>query len=246
MPENPVTHRPMASLTEVFGGAKNTPREVFNRSRNEYAGSTANHRANDLAMECPMCKARGTPNVRLFAKDGVGYYCVAGGHKWKDYDELMSLNPKKLEFKGIQARQEGWEKFTLEVPGSVLKDLQLKYGDKLAATLRGMFDVMIQPRFLVLPEEDIKRLTEHTGAELRNSSQLVGAVYSLKQTNTELVEQHRLLKQNRSPRQISPTAVVVELGSCAAELMQKAEDWGQEPGELIANKVRELLENKWF
>lgn len=234
----------MAPLTEIFGGVKGTPRAVFQQSRTENAGAVANHRPNDLAMACPKCALQGNPASRMFSRPDAGYYCLIG-HKWLDFDELMSMDPKKLEFKGLTARQDGWEKLTIEMPGSVLKDLKIKFGEKLGATLRGVIDILSQARYLILPEEDIKRLQEHTGAELRNSSQLVGAVYSLKKTNDDLTEANRMLKANRGGRMMSPTAIGVELGDLADVILQKAADWGQEPSEVVADVMRKYIENGW-
>jgi hypothetical protein len=245
MPTNPVTGRNMAPLSEIFGATKNTPRAVFDRSRAENAGTVANHRANDLAMACPKCAVQGEPKSRLFSRPDSGYYCLKG-HRWLDWDELMSMDPQKLEFKGLTARQDGWEKLTIEMPGSVLKDLQSKFGEKLAATLRSVMDILTQVRYLIVPEEDIKRLQEHTGAELRNSSQLVGAVYSLKTTNANLEEANRLLKANRGGRPISPTAMAIEFGDMADTILQKAADWNQEPSEVVADVMRKHIENGWL
>ena len=85
MPTNPVTHKEMQPLTSVFGGTKNTPRAVFDRSRTENAGTVVATRANDMAMACPRCDAAGTES-RLFSRADAGYYCVTNGaHKWNDY-----------------------------------------------------------------------------------------------------------------------------------------------------------------
>lgn len=245
LPENPVTNRPMASLVEVFGGARNTPAAIFSKSRVENSGEVASHRPNDLAMACPTCDREGKGEVRLFAKNDLGYYCI-NGHKWRDYDELMSLNPRKLQFKGTPARQDGWEKLSVEMPGDVLRQLQVKYGEKLSATIRGALDLLSQPRFLIIPDEDIKRITDRSGIEVSNASQLVGAIYSLKQTNQQLEEENRLLKANRGGRSLqSATAVSVELGELMPQVAQRAQDWNQEPGEVVADVMRKYIENGW-
>lgn len=236
----------MQPLSQVFGGAKQTPRAVFDQSRTVNAGAVANHRANDLAMACPGCRTEGNPSVRMFAKADVGYYCMTGKHKWKDFDELMALGPDKLEYKGITARQDGWQKLTVEMPGGVLEDLQKKYGDRLSATLRGVMDIISQPRYLMIPEEDIKRLCEHTAVDLKNSQQLVGAVYSLKETNKSLTEANNLMKQNRGVRTASATAITIEFGDLAGVILEKANDWGMDPSELVRDTiVRKYIENGW-
>jgi len=158
----------------------------------------------------------------------------------------MALNPRKLPFKGLTARQEGWEKCTIDMPGSVLKDLQTKFGDKLPATLRAVLETLSESKCLMVPEEDLKRLNDHTGMDLKNSSQLVGAVYSMKQTNAGLEEQARLMRNNRKGGAVSPTAVVVELGDLCQKVIAKAEERGQTPGELISTEVARYDAAEWM
>lgn len=246
MPINPVTHKEMQPLTSVFGGTKNTPAAVFQNSRSENSGQVVSTRAIDMALACPRCDTTGTES-RLFAKEGVGYYCVGlNAHSWKDYDALMNMNPRKLVFKGIVARQEGWEKLPIDMPGSVVRDLQSKFGDKLQATVRAVLETLSQSKSLMVPEEDLKRLNDHLGLDLRNSAQLVGAVYSLKTTNANLEEQNGLMKNNRRGGAVSPTAVVVELGDLAAKVIAKATERETTPSEVIATVVEQYAANDWL
>jgi len=242
---NPVTNREMQPLTSVFGGTKNTPRAVFERSRTENAGTVVATRANDMAMACPKCKAAGNPESRMFSRADAGYYCLQG-HKWNDYDDLMAMNPDKLAFKGIVARQDGWEKLPIDLPGSVKSDLEKKFGDKLQATVRAVLETLAQSKCLMVPEEDLKRLNDHTGMDLKNSSQLVGAVYSMKQTATNVEEQNRLMKNNRGGGSLSPTAIVVELGDLCAKVIAKADERETTPGEVICTVVEQYAANDWM
>lgn len=258
MPVNERTGREMRSMVEVFGGrpqrmpdgsvtGSNTPAAQFAKSRNDNQGVVANHRANDLAMACPTCRDQlGNKESRLFSKADVGYYCLAG-HKWKDFDELMARNPDKLVYRGIEARQEGWEKLTIEMPGSTLQDLKRKFGDRLAATLRSVMDILSGTRYMIIPEEDIKRLCEHTGKDLKNSGELVGAVYSMKTTTKDAVEENDLLKQNRSGGSTSPTAITIDFQDLGPKLLAKAKDWQMDVSEVVREQiVRKYVENGWI
>lgn len=245
MPTNPMTQREMQPLTSVFGGTKNTPRAVFERSRTENAGTVVATRANDMAMACPRCAAAGDKESRMFSRADSGYYCLKG-HKWNDYDELMAMDPAKMAFKGIVARQDGWEKLPVDLPGSVKSDLEKKFGDRLQATIRAVLETLAQSKCLMVPEEDLKRLNDHTGMDLKNSSQLVGAVYSLKQTNTNLEESNRLMKNNRGGGSVSPTAIVVELGDLCAKVIAKANERETTPGEVITTVVEQYAANDWM
>jgi len=245
MAVNPTTQREMQSLTSVFGGRSKTPAALFERSRTEHAGEVVATRANDMAMACPRCASTGDKESRMFSRADQGYYCLKG-HKWNDYDELMSMGPEKMPFKGIVARQDGWEKLPVSLPGSVKKDLETKFGDKLEATIRAVLETLSQSKCLMVPEEDLKRLNDHTGMDLKNSSQLVGAVYSLKQTTTNLEEQNRLMKNNRAGGAVSATAIVVELGDLCAKVIAKAEERETTPGEVICTVVEQYASNDWM
>jgi hypothetical protein len=248
MPElfNPKTHQPMQSLNDVFGSERAAPHAIFTASRIENADANPEHRRTDLAMECPRCLAQGTPGVRLFAKAKVGYFCTAN-HVWKDYDELMSLNPTKLAFVGQAARQEGWEKFTLEMPGSVLQDLQRKFGERLAATLRAVIEMLATTKFLMVPEENLQKLTEYLGVELPNAATLMGAVFSMKTTNATLKEENTNLRDRGTATSgpVTATTLFVELGRFHQKIVERAKEQNWSAEELVRYCVETTIEAGW-
>lgn len=244
---NPATGHESEPIASVFGGEKDTPHAFFQKSRTENAGAVTHHRPNDLALECPKCKN----GVRLFSKEGVGYYCVAG-HKWLDYEDLMSENPAKLDFKGTPARQEGFIKINLDVPGSVASQLQKKFGDRLPATISALLDVISGPKFLMLGEDDIKRLTDQIGQEVKSSSLLVGKIFEYKQKIDEdaaTIKTLRTSLQSRIARggaAITDATMVLELGDdLAAKVTEKAESKGMSPDEYVRTAATLAVEGDW-
>jgi hypothetical protein len=259
--ENPVTHRPSAPVQDVFGGERQTPHAVFAKSRAESGWTPENpngtvsvqHRPNDLAMGCPTCRAAGKPGVRMFAREGVGYYCVGEPqHRFKDFDELMAMNPEKLPYRGITARQEGFIQVQVEVPGSVAQAFQGKFGDRGAATLAAVMNTLSQSRAMILGEEDLKNIEEKLGKPVTNGAVIAGEMYSLKTSLEEASATITRLRTNlqtaaRGSRvQVSDSTVIVDLGE---ELAQKVNEqasqreWSAEA--YITEATRLAIEGGW-
>jgi hypothetical protein len=258
---NPVTQRPASPVQDVFGAERNTPHAVFNRSRQESGWTptnpngtvTANHRPNDLAMGCPTCRAEGTPGVRMFAREGVGYYCIAKNHTWKDIDALMALNPEKLEFRARPARQEGFRKVEIEVPGSIAEDFMKKFGDRGAATISGIMRVLSAERSMILTEENLKNIEDRIGEPVGNPAWIAGKLYQLK---TELEEQKQVVTRLRnnlqtaargSRVQVSDSTVVVDFGDELGQKLGEAassHEWSVEA--YVQEAVRLAIEGGWL
>lgn len=245
---NPASGREMAAIQDVFGGDKSTPHAIFQKSRAENAGTVVHHRANDLALECPTCKN----GVRLFAKNDVGYYCN-NGHKWTDMEVLMSLNPAKLPFKGIVARQEGFVKFDFELPADAAKALKNKFGEKLPATLASMADLISQGRYLMLGDRDLERLDEKVGEKITSPAQLVGKVWDYKTTIQQGEETTKNLRGALQARMggkpgasLSESAMLVDFGDeLAAKVRETAEKKGMSADDYIRTACTLATEGDW-
>jgi hypothetical protein len=261
MPTNPVTHLDAVPVQDVFGGERQTPHAVFSKSRaeggwtpdNPNGNVTVQHRPNDLAMACPRCKTAGKPGVRMFAREGVGYYCVGDPqHKWKDIDELMGESPDKLPYRGIVAKQTGFTKVEVELPGAVAEAFQKRFGDRGAATLAGVMDALSKPRAMIVGEEDLKNIEERLGEPINNAAFLAGKLYALK---TALEEEKALTQRLRtnlqtaargSRVQVSDSMVVLDLGEDLAEKVNQAasqRDWSAEA--YIQEATRLAIEGGW-
>lgn len=255
MAENPVTNREMAPMPEVFGAEKNTPHAVFEKSRREagYTGTrssageaSANHRPNDLALACPKCPG----DVRMWERAGVGYYCL-NNHTWKDYDELMSMNPRKLPFKGIVAKQDGFTKITLDIPGSVAEAMTKKFGDKLSATLSAVFDIISGSKFILMGENDVRQMVQHLGQEVPSSAFILGKMYELKSSNEQFKETIDKLRANLAAKRgaagvASDSEVSVDLGSALMEKVQNLAASREQPiDDVVRIVVQNAIDNDW-
>lgn len=254
MPEerlNPTTHLPMSPVADVFGGEKQTPHSVFQKSRTESAGAVANHRPNDLAHACPTCERNGQAGVRLWTKPDAGYYCL-NGHRWKDFDELMSLDPTKMAFKGTPARQDGFVKMTIEMPGSVGEALTKKFGDRLGATLSAVMEVISSGKFVMMGENDVTRITQHIGEEVKSSAFIVGKIVDLKTTVNEQKEtierlENKIATLRGRPSTKSDTEFTVDLGEeLAAKVAELAKSRDLTVDEVISATMQQyLVDNNW-
>jgi hypothetical protein len=260
LPINEFTNRPSAPVADVFGGERNTPHSVFDKRRREGGWTperpngtvVAQHKANDLAMECPDCLAQGKENVRLFTRADAGYYCLGGGHRWNDYDQLMARNPRKMQFKGIVARQDGFVKMTIEIPGSVAELIQKKFGEKLSATLAGVMDVLSGERCILMGESDVKRLQDRLGEEVKSPAFIVGKVWELKEATIELQATVDKLRDNLRQRMagktsepLSDTMMILDLGELSGPLMEKANEKEWTPDMYVLEAVRLAIEGNW-
>lgn len=262
MAVNPVTNRESAPVQDVFGGERKTPHAVFSQSRAESGWTpdspngnvAAAHRPNDLAMECPDCAMAGNAGMRLFAREGIGYYCVKGSHVWKDFDALMARNPKKLEFRGITARQEGYKEIKISVPGNVADTFMARFGERGAATLASIMNTLSDSRSMMLTESDLKNIEDKLGKPVANGTMIAGEFYAMK---TQLDEQKATVERLRnnlqtaargSRVQVSDSTVVVELNDDVAEKVRQVvatlgEPWTVES--YIAEAARLGAEGGW-
>lgn len=242
-------------MPEVFGSEKATPHAVFDKSRREHgwnetksnAGeAAANHRPNDLALACPRCPGE----VRMFERAGVGYYCL-NNHTWRDYDELMSMNPKKISFRGIVAKQEGFTKVTLDIPGSVAEALTKKFGDKLAPTLSAVMEIISGSKFILMGENDVRQMVTHLGEEVPSSSFILGKVYELKATNTQQKETIDKLRLNLAAKRghagvASDTEISIDLGDPLMDKVRTLASSREQPVEdVILGVVQMAIDNDW-
>jgi hypothetical protein len=249
----------MAPVEQVFGGERQTPHAIFQQSRAESGwtserpdgNASANHAAVDLAIACPSCAAAGNPNVRMFSRAGAGYYCVGGGHKWMDFDQLMGLNPQKMEYRGRKTIQANYRKVEVEVPSEVAEAFLAKFGDRGAATLASVMGVLSRQRSMMIGETDLKTIEERVGQTVPNGAAIAGHLYSLKSTIDEqkaTIERLRnnLQQMGRGQHAISDSTVFVELGENLASRLQEtaqSKDWT--PESYIVEAVRLAIEGGW-
>ena len=203
-------------------------------------------------MECPDCAAAGNKGVRMFA-DQRGYYCIGGGHIWKDYDLLMARNPTKMQYKGIVARQEGFVKMTIEMPGSIAEAIQKKFGDKLSATLTGVMDILSGEKCIMIGETDVKRLQGMIAEEVKSAGFIVGKMYEMKEKITEQETAIEKLRENlkqrmvgRTSNPVNDTTMILDLGDLSGPLLEKSQEKQWTPDMYVLEAVRLAIEGGWI
>jgi hypothetical protein len=261
LPINPATGREGAPVEQVFGGERQTPHSVFDKRRREGGWTperpngtvVANHKAADLAIACPDCRdLLGKNDVRMFTRPDAGYYCM-NGHRYNDYEQLLARNPAKLAYKGIVARQDGFVKMTIEMPGSVAELIKAKFGDKLSATLAGVMDVLSGERCILMGESDVKRLQDRLGEEVKSPAFIVGKIWELKEQTITLQETVDKLRENlrqrmsgRGEREVTDTMMMLDLGELSGPLLQKAQEKEWTPDMYVLEAVRLAIEGSWI
>lgn len=237
----------MTEYEGVLGKTGEKASGLFGRSRDAYQGASVAHAENDLALACPTCRANGNPNSRMFARIGAGYYCRSG-HKWQDMDALMSLSPDKMKFVGIKTKQEGWRELKIEMPGSTLQALEEKYKDKLGETLAAFIALLTDNRCLIVGEEDLIRVEQHLGREIRNGRDLAGVVYERTEKIKELQERVEKPSTEPTPGLNIPGVVVVNLIDVMDKLEERAKtcDPPMTVSEFVTKNVREYVNQGWW
>jgi hypothetical protein len=189
----------------------------------------------------------------MFAREGVGYYCMGESqHRWKDFDELMGENPDKLPYRGIVAKQTGFIQVQVEVPGAVAEAFQKRFGDRGAATLASVMDALSQPKSMILGEEDLKNIEDKLGQPVTNGAMIAGSMYALKtaldEANATVTRlRTNLQTQARGSRvQVSDSTVIVDLGEELAEKVNQqasSREWSAET--YIQEATRLAIEGGW-
>jgi hypothetical protein len=236
----------MPEYSGFTASPKDSAARVFEKSRAIHADSPApNLRPNDMALACPTCRAEGKPQARLFAKDDRGIYCMQG-HVFTDLAVLQAMSPDKLPFVGHKAKQEGYRELRMEMPASLIDQLQAKFGDRLAETVAAFMDVIAQQRFLLIHEEDLTRIEQHLGQQVRNGKDLTGIVFErVHRITDQESEIERLRVSNNSGRPLPENAVSMDFAELTDELTRTAYDRGQSVQDLVLNWLRDWKQKNW-
>jgi hypothetical protein len=140
---------------------------------------------------------------------------------------------------------------TLTIPIEVKNALEKKYGDKTSATVAGLLQQMVEGDIMIVPELDLQRIGGENGLGKmpRNSSELFGMIFALKQ---EVAESKSIAeaagKDLQAYKGFAPGRVVVDLAEQYGEAQAKAQN--SEPPLPIdlwcASKLRDGIRDNWF
>ena len=138
-------------------------------------------------LACPFCIKDGKGEQPLFHAPGVyGAYCKTGGHLFRDTEDLMAMNPPKIKIpQAPKGPNPGEVPETFQMSSKLRDALILRFGERLGPTANFILSELLNYGSFVVSEADAGRLKEHIG-EIRNSNELVGAVYEIRQKNIKL------------------------------------------------------------
>lgn len=221
--------------------------KVFERARQEGVGATATHRPNHTGYACPM-KACAGKSVPVFASQS-GLVCREG-HKFMDSDELMSMSPEKIQVQQKITQQAGYVPVNISIPKETHDILLKKYGDpnRLSATLSSVLMLISEPRFFIANHEDIVRFEKQLGIEVKNCTELFGALYEMK--TARVLAEDTIRKSDAAGNNqvaVGPDDVVVPLTpELKGKLRVLAADRSQDMQTIIGQHMKNAVENNWI
>lgn len=194
---------------------------------------------------CPDCRDEGKGDVPLEYRDGeFGAHC-RNGHKLPDMSEIKARNAgyKSLPIRAAQAPKApipGLTTMEVKLPSKLKDALVSRFGDRLEASLPFFFGALLDPGAFIISGADAQDISGKAGVEVKNSQQLAGAIYSLKQDADNLNQKVKTLEASRGNGEFkAPTGgfVVKFSGEDVAILTEKAKLRQESVEELIYDVV---------
>jgi hypothetical protein len=219
-----------------------SPKDFFLKSRAEHAGSTAQHRAVHCGLACPSDKDGKVCDQPLYASMSGKYSC-SNGHEFRDHDELMKLSPRKIDIPKLVAKQDHYREVKLQVPEEIVAALQTRFGEKLAPTLAAILGVLVEPKSFIINGVDIERITKQTGVEFKNSSELVGTFFSLKEQLKLLQDQ--IAQVNAGAESVGGIPVMFDAETMAL-IRPKAREANRSVNDWISETITLWVRNGWI
>jgi hypothetical protein len=175
-------------------------------------------------FSCPTCKRTTGTAVQVVAN--MGKLSCPKGHTWADTADFYSENPI-MEFKVEIPKnlpQQNYAPLTISVPLPLKQHLEATYGEKLSATVAAVLS-QLSVNSMVISDGDLQRLAERLGARPKNSSELVGLIYS-KTCETDDAKQERdiAVKDLKAYEGMSPGRIVIDLSDQLVTAQTKAQD----------------------
>lgn len=198
-------------------------------------------------FECPTCAKVSGQSHQIVATEGVLSCPANPNHKWKDTQGFFDENPRMV-FKVLQAKapQMNRTPLTIPVPIGLKTELELKYGEKLEATVTAVLTQLVEGTGMIVPFTDVQRLTDRIGARFNNSSELVGLIYSkVCEVDDAKMERDTAVKDLKAYEGLSPGRVVVDLGAQFASAQAKAAEASLPLKVWTEQQVQNMLENNW-
>lgn len=222
---------------------------VFSQSRAQFEGSTPKHDPVKTGKACPYCRSEGKTQVHVIASMN-GMQCQ-NGHKFRDQDELMDMNPDSMPLAARTINQEGYEPITFKVPRDVKETLEKKYGDRVAQHLAALMMAMAEQRNVLVCEADLKEIENKVGIIIKSSAELKGSVIALYMQKKEAMDAQAANGSQSGGDgggvRLRPREFIVGLSRDSADKLNAlAGERKQEKEVLVEKYLEEALENNWM
>jgi len=202
-------------------------------------------------LECPECAKKGVEGIRLKNVQGRNeYYCDAGGHKFRDTEELMAMKPRMLTFiPPVKRPPEGAATLTIPINGEALTKLRERFGVKLEGAVVSVMGSLLEPDSFVVDHRAAKKMEDVFGKKPRYSDELAGMVFAL---NVEKVQALSDLKDARAAAGGGGQQVVIGGITLAfepeivAKLVERATFNGKKVVPYLQETILYALEQGWF
>lgn len=202
-------------------------------------------------LACPTCRNGGQGILAmLFARPGTFMYYCRSKHEFNDMQELLALNPEKIQIPQKQTIQQGYETMQLSIPTELREKLVAKFGtpERITQTLGSVLRALIEPRVFLFNAADITRIHQMSGQEPKSAAELVGMLYEKIQTVNELTAQVK----SRNPVSTEPAAqslpegsVAVNLSPILAKINSIAKFRGQTVNQVVEETLALAVNNGW-
>lgn len=196
---------------------------------------------------CPTCEQEGKGNQMLFSlPNSSGVRCPNNSqHFFTETEDILRFKriPVAPQADKVQSNQ---TQIAVMVPTEVKAALEVKYGARLNATVAALLNIATLPRIVFLMEEDVRRIEEQTGQQIKSGAQLFGAFFAEKKKAEENMEELDKLRRTLSTlRGTSPTCVLVDLKEQLPIAVAKSVESGKTLEQYVGDFLYKAFENNW-
>ena len=234
----------------VMGTQGLNPTQLFSATREVFRASTAAPRAAaNTGVACPDCKENGVL-LNPVISTSEGLKCNLG-HKFPDTMTLLGRPHDTVPVAQRQVIQENWVPFQIQIPSNVLQALQAKYNDpeKIKAAFAALAQRLIEDNTIIIPEVELKRLSDACGMPIRSASELYGVIKGQQQQISDLEETAKVA--GPAP---SSGGTMLRRGELilwfdpptTSSLIEKAKSAGRRLEEFLESWIGQANENNWF
>ena len=198
-------------------------------------------------LGCRACST-GDRIVHILAKEGSGFECETGAHKFVDNDQLMSSNPLRVALpKPVAKIQEGSVSFSITISSQLQDRLRQRFGDKLNASIGALLEVMLDGDAFVVSGVEQVTISKILGKEIRNSIDLSATAGQLAVERDEAKKEAEQWKKKGSGSILTDGDFRVKLDEKTSNaIKEKAQQNGLPVPEYLSSAVTIMISNGWL